>query len=152
MRKFSNIPTIPNIKATFLWKFFIKAFLVEINHKGNFLWKFPTRWQQFLWNFFNKTEYFLGEFFYENSATLGGNFATKKRDVWWKFPQKPPNLTNFHAATLPCCRGFCDSASTCKEERGRGRKRTWFVCASCLPLDCQGGMGRWKAEKVRRGQ
>ena len=47
-----------------LWKIFHKGnfysgnlpkkhFLVETSHKGNFLWKLSTRWQQFLWKFVN---------------------------------------------------------------------------------------------------
>ena len=90
-----------------MWKFFIKAtFFVEIFHKdifwwksaikATFLWKFPTRWQQFLWQF----------------LTLGENFVTKQREFWWKFPQNPPNCQNFRAATLPRCKGFCDSGPT----------------------------------------
>ena len=102
---------------------------MEFCHKGNFLWKFPTK---FLWQFFNKTEYFFREFFHENSATLGGNFVTKQREFWWKFPQNPPNCLNFHAATLPCCKGFCDSAWAPSPQSSTQCQLTLPCCTVCL--------------------
>ena len=106
----------------FFWKSLIKAiFFLEIFNKGIFWWKLAIR-QLFVEisnkvaavfvEIFQQNWIFFMEIFHENSATLGGNFATKPREFWWTFPQNPQNCQNFRAATLPRCKGFCDSGDT----------------------------------------
>ena len=71
-----------SIKAKFLWKFAIKAFLVEINERKLFV-EISNKVATVLVESFQENRiFFLLEFFNENSATLGGNFATKQREFW----------------------------------------------------------------------
>ena len=121
MRKFSNkdccsINSPP--KRSFVEIYHEGNFFVDIFHKGIFLGKLVIK-ATFCENvqqccsrfveFFQQKRIDFSVFFHENSALLWEIFATKQREFWWKFPQNPQNCKNFHAATLPRCKGFCDS-------------------------------------------
>ena len=97
------------MEETSLWKFSINAFLVDISHKGKFLWKFPTMLQQFLLKFFNKTEYIFLYFAMKTVQPLERILRQNSVNFGENFRKIHKTAKNFHAATLPRCKGFCYS-------------------------------------------
>ena len=101
-----------SIKATFfLYKFSINAFLVKINYRATFCVNFQQGGSSFRGNLKKKKLNFFWNFSMKTAQNLEGILQQNIMIFVWKFPQNPPNCQNFHAATLPRCKGFCDSAS-----------------------------------------
>ena len=101
--KFSN-------KASFCGNVQASIFLLRFSNQEKLCGNFTIKQHTFLWKFRDKTAQILWHLAPQNSVKLWRNFATKQSEFWWTFPQNQPNCQNFHAAMLPRCKGFCDSA------------------------------------------